>query len=259
MKFKKVKLNEIIPMIQKNIQNNKITVDSFWEQHIIESNHYDIKENGKSVGYFSIYNNHTITSFYLEDSHIHKGKKIFDKIKRFEQVTNAMVATGEEVFLSHCFDNYDRLEKQAFFSIYLKEVPDGFNKIPLGFRRIKHHDDLKLLKLAGDFFKDEPIDKLFEEGFHYRIYSVYDQNELVGFGIVETGRVLSEIASIGMYVMEEKRQKNYGKNILRQLNELMIKEGFNCRSGCWYYNHNPLKTMESAGAYSKTRLVRFYF
>jgi predicted acetyltransferase len=82
---------------------------------------------------------------------------------------------------------------------------------------------------------------------------------LVGFGVVETGRVLPGIASIGMYVMEDKRRMGYAKNILRQLCERMTAEGYSCRSGCWYYNHNSLKSMESAGAYSKTRLLRFYF
>lgn len=259
MKFKKTKLNEIIPMIQKNIKDNKLTVDSFWEQHIIESNHYLIKDDSEIVGYFTIYKSNTLTSFYLKESHIQYGRNVFEKVKRFEEVTNAMVATGDEIFLSHCLDNYGRLEKQAFFSIYRKEAPDEFNRIPLEFKRIKTHEELELLKLAGDFFDDEPIDKIFDEDFHYRIYTVYDQNKLIGFGVVETGRILSEVASIGMYVIEEKRQKGYGKNILRQLNELMIEEGYNCRSGCWYYNHNSLKTMESAGAYSKTRLLRFYF
>jgi len=246
-------------MIQKNIEDNKITIDSFWEQHIIESNHYIIKDDSEIVGYLSIHKRHTLTSFYLKESHIQHGKNVFEKIKRFEQVTNAMVATGDEFFLSHCLDNYARLEKQAFFSIYRKEEPDEFQRIPLKFKRITTHEELKLLKLAGDFFEGEPIDKLFDEGFHYRIYAAYDQHEFIGFGIVETGRVLSEIASIGMYVVEEKRQQGYGRNILRQLNESMMKEGYNCRSGCWYYNHNSLKSMESAGAYSKTRLLRFYF
>ncbi|MDW7668745.1 MAG: N-acetyltransferase [Bacillota bacterium] len=259
MKYIRTTLTEIITMIQKNIEDNKITLDSFWEQHIIESNHYFIQDDSEIVGYFSIHNSHTLTSFYLKESRLQYGKNVFEKIKRFEQVTNAMVATGDEIFLSHCLDNYARLEKQAFLSIYRKETPDEFQRIPLKFKRITTHDELKLLKQAEDFFEGEPIDKLFDKGFHYRIYVVYDQCELIGFGIVETGRILSETASIGMYVVEEKRQKGYGRNILRQINEIMTKEGYNCKSGCWYYNHNSLKSMESAGAYSKTRLLKFYF
>jgi uncharacterized membrane-anchored protein YitT (DUF2179 family) len=38
-----------------------------------------------------------------------------------------------------------------------------------------------------------------------------------------------------------------------------IRKGYTAVSGCWYYNHNSKKTMESAGGYSKTRLLKFYF
>lgn len=259
MNIKKSTFDEVKPLIQKNVEENRVTVDSFWEQHVIESNHYTITEDQETIGYFSIHNSHTITGFYLRDSHIQFGKELFEKVKRFEQVTNAMVATGDEIFLSHCMDNYARLEKQAYFSIYRKEVPNTFKRIPLDFRRLTKPEEVDILKLAGDFFGEEPIDKLFDEGFHYRIYMVYDQEDLIGFGVVETGRVLRGIASIGMYVMEDKRQMGYAKNILRQLCDLMRAEGYTCRSGCWYYNHNSLKSMESAGAYSKTRLLRFYF
>jgi GNAT superfamily N-acetyltransferase len=259
MKFVLTTYEEIKPMIQKNIEENRVIVDSFWEQHVIESNHYAIQDGAATVGYFSIHKEKTLVGFYLQELHLQHGRALFEQIKRYEQVTNAMVATGDEIFLSHCADNYAKLEKQAFFSVYRKEAPVGFQRIPLTFKRLTNQADLELLKLAGSFFAEEPLDKLFDAGFHYRIYVVYDQEELVGFGVVETGRVLRGIASVGMYVMEKKRRLGYAKNILRQLCELMSEEGYNCRSGCWYYNHNSLKSMEAAGAYSKTRLLRFYF
>lgn len=54
MKFVKTTLNEIKPLIHENLEKNKVTVDSFWEQHVIESNHYAITDEQESVGYFSI-------------------------------------------------------------------------------------------------------------------------------------------------------------------------------------------------------------
>ena len=259
MKFVQTTFEVLRPMIAENVKSSRMTVDSFWEQHIIDSNHYAIQEGDEMVGYFCIHQEKTLTGFYLKESHLQHGKALFEQIKRYEQVTNAMVATGDEIFLSHCVDNFARMEKQAYFSIYREVAPWGFQRIPLEFKRIASVADLELLKLAGSFFANEPLDKLLIEGVHYRIYAVYDQGVLVGFGVVETGRVLQGIASIGMYVMEDKRQRGYGKNILRQLCERMNGEGYSCRSGCWYYNHNSLKSIVAAGAYSKTRLLRFYF
>lgn len=67
------------------------------------------------------------------------------------------------------------------------------------------------------------------------------------------------IASIGMFVMPDKRQNGYAASILKVLQKLVESKGYKARSGCWYYNHNSKKSMESAGAFSKTRLLRFYF
>jgi hypothetical protein len=65
------------------------------------------------------------------------AKLLFGRLSGMRQVTNAMVATGDEIFLSHCVDTYARLEKQAFFSIYRDEAPSGFQRIPLEFRRVR--------------------------------------------------------------------------------------------------------------------------
>ena len=259
MKIKQTTYDTIEPKVRENIQANKVTVDSFWEDHILKSNHYGIYEQEELVGYFSIFEKNTITSFYLTESHAQYGRKLFDQIKHFEEVTNAMVPTGDEYFLSHCADSFSRMEKQAYFSIYRKDLPAGFQRKALELIRIEDKADLELLKKAEDFFDNDPVDIVFELSSHYRIYKVLDQGKLVGFGIVETGRVDPSIASIGMYVMAEKRQQGYATNILRHLQETMSAEGYDVRSGCWYYNHNSLKSIESAGGYSKTRLLRFYF
>jgi GNAT superfamily N-acetyltransferase len=259
MQIKQTPYKDIEPMILVNILENKITVDSFWEDHILKSNHYGIYEDSVMVGYFSIFEKNTITSFYMIESHAQFGRKLMDQIKHFEQVTNAMVPTGDEFFLSHCTDSFSRMEKQAYFSIYRETSPAGFQNKALHLVRMDDKADLELLKKAEDFFDNDPVDRIFDPSPYYRIYKAFDQGELVGFGIVETGRVDPCIASIGMYVMADKRQHGYAKNILRQLQEKIAAEGYAVRSGCWYYNHNSLKSIESAGGYSKTRLLRFYF
>ncbi len=260
MRIKQVQYETVAPLLAENVQKSNLTVDSFWEDHILRANHYGIFDQDILIGYFSIFAKNTVTSFYLAESHGHMGKDLFSQIKHFEEVTNAMVATGDEYFLSHCVDNFSRLEKQAYFSIYRLDPPAGFCSKPIQLVRITDKHDLELLKRAGDFFASDPVELIIDPTSHYRIYKVMDQDELVGFGVVETGRIVPSIASIGMYVMPEKRQQGYAKSILRKLLELMVAEGYeDIRSGCWYYNHNSLKSIIGAGGYSKTRLLRFYF
>ena len=81
----------------------------------------------------------------------------------------------------------------------------------------------------------------------------------VGFGVIEYGRVVKDIASIGMFVREESRRQGIAANILQELKLFVNNKGCRAFSGCWYYNHNSKKSMESAGAYIKSRMLRFYF
>lgn len=259
MRIETTTYDKIEEMIENYVLSNKITVDSYWEKHLLESNHYAVIDKGKIIGYFSIFKKHTLTSFYLNDEYVQYGQSIFEEIKHYEQVSNAMVSTGDEFFISHCVDNFARLEKQAYFSIYRKKTSEDFQRKNIELVRLRTNEDMELVNLATDFFAEDPIEDALKEAAYYRIYKALDNDQIIGFGIVETGRVVKSIASIGMYVMEGKRQQGYAKNILKHLQELVESEGFECRSGCWYYNHNSLKSMESAGAYSKTRLLRFFF
>lgn len=259
MRIVRTSFDEIWDMMVKNITENGITVDSFWEDHVLEGNHYSIQDGDSSVGYFIIHGESTITSFYLVEEYAHHGQEIFEKIKKYEQVTNALVPTGDEFFLGHCVDSFQRLEKQAYFSLYRDVEPSSFARKSITFERILSREDLSIVKLAGDFFREDEDKWILKNRDYYRAYKVLEDGDLVGFGVVETGRVIRSIASIGMYVMEEKRQQGYAKNILRQLKELVEEEGYEARSGCWYYNHNSLKSMISAGGYPKSRLLRFFF
>jgi glucan-binding YG repeat protein len=66
-------------------------------------------------------------------------------------------------------------------------------------------------------------------------------------------------ASVGMYVIEQHRCKGYAGDILYLESQIAEREGYTAISGCWYYNHNSKKSMESIGGFAKSRLLRFYF
>jgi GNAT superfamily N-acetyltransferase len=118
--------------------------------------------------------------------------------------------------------------------------------------------DAETLKLSGDFL-DDIIKEIREDGRHIEVYIATHREDIVGFGVVDYGRVVRDISSIGMFVCEDFRKQGFAANILEHLKVACEKKGFRVFSGCWYYNHNSKKSMESAGAFTKTRLVRFYF
>ncbi|HAS73729.1 MAG TPA: N-acetyltransferase [Clostridiales bacterium UBA8960] len=259
MNVRKVNFKDNAPLIRQYYESNRITVDSFWEDHVIKSNHYQIISNHDVIGFFAIFEKMTLTLFHVFDQHAQLGCHLFQLVKRYEQITNAFVPTGDEFFLSHCLDHFMRIEKQAYFSIYRDEPLDSDRQIDLELIRILTETDTELLSLAGDFFDEDAADRILNGSDYFQVYKVAHNGEIVGFGVIELGRVIKNIASIGMFVMEDKRQKGYAANILKILQRHVESKGYQAISGCWYYNHNSLKSMESAGAYSKTRLLRVYF
>lgn len=258
IKFSPCTWNEIHKIISDYFKMNNIVVDSFWEDHVLESNHHKMTYCDEIMGYFSIHKGSTITLFHVFSHYADQSQELFSRVKKYESVTNAMVVTGDEFFLSHCIDNYAKIEKQAYFSIYTdKEIVKERQKV-LQLRLADINNDVEILKLSGDFL-DGDIENI-ENGLDVlKIYIVENNNGVVGFGVVQYGRVIEGIASIGMYVCEEYRCQGIGANILQSLKHIVQSNGYRAFSGCWYYNHNSKKTMESAGAYSKTRLIRFYF
>lgn len=262
IKFTACPWQDISESVVNYVSENHITVDSFWEAHVLGSQHYRIEaQDGTFVGFFAIHQSQKLTLFHVVPTFGHLSQAIFERIKRFEQVTHAFVATGDEQFLSHALDNYTRLEKQAYFAIYTERDMVASRQQAVVLREALGTEDADFLKTAGDFFDQQGMDYVSRGSDFYKVYVVTgkETGELVGFGIVEYGRVDLGSASIGMYVCEHLRQQGYAGTILQRLKELVVAKGLEARSGCWYYNHNSKKSMEVAGAYSKTRLLKIYF
>lgn len=65
--------------------------------------------------------------------------------------------------------------------------------------------------------------------------------------------------SIGRFVKKEFRRSGIGTNILYGLKNIVKARGKIAISGCWYYNHNSLKTQFKLGNCRSTRLLRVKF
>lgn len=258
IRFSPCEWNDIQQKVSDYLIQNRIVVDSFWEEHVLESNHYKMTYSDEIVGYFAIHKGSTITLFHVFCQYANQAQELFARVKKYESVTNAMVATGDEFFLSHCIDNFARIEKQAYFSIYTDKEIIRERQVELQLRLADIDKDEQILKLSGDFLDGE-IENIRKGRDTLKIYIAESKDKVVGFGVIEYGRVIKDIASIGMYVCEEFRCQGIAANILQKLKHIVQNNGCRAFSGCWYYNHNSKKSMESAGAYSKTRLIRFYF
>ena len=255
-KFQKSNWPTIKEMATRYYSGNNVLIDSYFEDHLLESHHYQIISEEKIIGSFAIHKESMLVLFNLLDEFRNQSQLIFSEVKKMEQVTCALVPTGDEFFLSHCIDHFARLDKQAYFAIYTdKDMGRSFQPITLQLADVQKDKDIFALSKG---FLDEEVVKI-ENGNEYEsIYIVKLDDNVVGFGVIQYSSFL-KYASIGMYVCEDYREQGFARSILNHLKIIVQEKGYIAVSGCWYYNHYSKKSMESAGAYSKTRLLKFHF
>jgi len=252
---KKCDLKDLQNYICEYYIKNNIIVDSFWEDHVRVSNFYRIEYGENTAGFFAIYKENVLVLFHVFEKYRKISQELFLIIKKFESVNQALIPTGDEFFISHAIDSYTYIEKQAYFSIYTDENPKKILDIELELADVVK--DREILFLCYDFLKEE-LENI-ESTINEEIYTVKHENNIIGFGVIEYQKIVNIYASTGMTVRNEYRQRGYGASILYNLRNIVREKGLIPISGCWYYNHNSKKTMESAGAYSKSRLLKFHF
>ncbi|MDR1446041.1 MAG: GNAT family N-acetyltransferase [Treponema sp.] len=235
--IKKCYFDDVKSFVVEYYKNNQIIADSFLEGHIRESNFYKIMYNDNIIGYFAINKETVLVLFNVFEKYRNISQELFTLIKKYESIKEALIPTGDEFFISHAVDNYVKIEKQAYFSIYTDKTPSKIINIELTLADIEK--DGEILNICYDFLKGE-IENI-KKSADEEIYIARHENKIIGFGVIEYQKIMDQYASIGMIVREEYRQKGYGANILNGLKNIVKGKGLTAISGCWYYNHNSKK------------------
>jgi GNAT superfamily N-acetyltransferase len=242
------------PALQQHISALPSPVDSFLEDHILASNHYQIRWNEQVIGLAAVHKESLLTQFALLPAYRQWGQRVFTQARKLETVQAAFVPTCDEFFLAHALDDYRQLEKQAYFFQHSAQSQLYQAPLPLRHRQATAEDIPIIQQLSGDFF-----DKLAERVAAGQIYLTQHEEEWVGFGIIEKGRLCLGVASCGMYVVETARRQGIGAAIIAHLMGRCAGLGLRPVAGCWYYNHNSKKTLEKVGLFTQTRLLKVGF
>jgi len=250
IEFVPVPLVAIRGVIQQHLTGLPAAIDSFLEDHIAESVHYQISVSGAITGYTSVYKGSLITQFALEPSHKHHGQAVYSQVKRLEEVGAAFVPTCDEFFLSHALDEYHQLAKQAYFFAARPPLPD---EEPSRFtlRQAEQGDSAIVREGSGDFFGS--IENYIRR---QELFLTLADDTCVGFGLMAKSEMAGNVASIGMYTIERFRRRGAGAATLRLLMAECRRQSLRPIAGCWYYNHSSKKTLERAGMFTQTRLLR---
>lgn len=231
-------------------------VDSYFEDHLVAARPYRIVIDGAETGFAAIHGDQLIVQFALDPAYRRFGQAAFARLRRQEEVSAALVPTGDEFFLAHALDDYRQLAKQAYF---FAAAPDAAGRAAArsrGYRlRPATADDVPLIEReSGEFFA--PLDRYLAE----RALFVTTRDEVpVGFGLAARSILYPATASIGMFVSERERRAGVGTATIALLIAECARQGIRPIAGCWYYNHRSKATLERAGMYAPTRLLKIEY
>jgi GNAT superfamily N-acetyltransferase len=258
IQFSRVPFATFQPAYSQHLYRLPSRIDSFMEEHVKESNFYQISFETIVLGYASIHHESLITSFFCSPSHARFAQQAFWQLRRMEKITSAFVPSCDEFFLTHALDGYSQLAHQAYFfqlgNLTLAE------KAQQGFRQtLAEPDDAVWISAAsGDFF-----DNIAERIAQGELFLTWRDDYVVGIGIREMSAFYTEdgkrAASNGMFTLPEFRQQGVGSATVAGLITLCQAQGVTPVSGCWYYNHLSKRTLEHAGMIATTRLFKVAF
>jgi hypothetical protein len=248
-------MQEISGLMEEYVNTLSSPFDSFLDDHIVSSNFYLITDGSNSMGYCAIHKGKLITQFYIKLKYINYAQDIFKAMLKEFTTEAAFVPTCDELFLSLALDQDVIVKKQAYFFKENKEFDERDKLYKNGVFRIANRADIHKIEMVSGYF----FDKLEERVEKNEIFVFTEEDVLLGIGIIEKGRVLKGFTSIGMFTNELYRQRGIGISIILYLKKWCCDNNQIPICGCWYYNTNSKRTLESAGFVTKTRLLNIEF
>lgn len=246
-----VELAAIEPDLKRHLAALPSAIDSFLEDHILESSHYRIVVDQMCAGFTSIHQESLITQFALVPPFRRYGQAIFLAVRRLEQTRSAFVPTCDEFYVSHALDGHRSVVLQAYFFSALDgdagTAPGKADSLRLALPR-----DTDVIRAeTGDFF--EPVERYLAKD---ELYLTLREGERVGYGLMVRSALYDDIASIGMFALAPWRRQGVGTATMSMLRDECRRRGLRPVAGCWYFNHGSKRTLEAAGFYSPTRLLK---
>lgn len=238
-----------IQLIDEYYHSNGYIIDSYYEDHILESDHYLVSLDGKSIGQISVFKPGTLVHYAINELYLSVNTAVFRQIVEIIKLEDIYVSTDNSILLNNGLEVSKTVEVQDCIYQLVPRMKDSECKNELN---LATRDDISTIKDLDDgFFKN-----LDDNIKNHQLYIGRNSNEIFGFGIIERNRILKEYASIGMFVVKEKRGKGYGSQILKCLISKANSLGWIPMAGCLSKNQYSRNALEMSGMYSKTRLLR---
>lgn len=232
--------------------------DDFWEDHLLNAQLYEIQLDQKAAGHFALFDSQRITLFSLQEPFRHLAQPVFRQILAEEKVASAFVPTCDELFLALCLDVQQKVEIQAYFFDGAVPHPVRPAEYPRALLSEIAPSEIETVNKETDGFFDFATEASLKKGAQ-RIFRLAEDGEILGYGVLVPTQVRPGFGACGMITLPPHRRKGVGRSIQLHLADICREMGLIPISGCWAGNHLSKATIQSAGRYSKTRLLNILF
>ena len=234
--------------IAKNLEAYGESIDSYYEDHIIESIHYQIDIDGLYAGYISIFENNMVTQFFLIDDYLNWASDVFAYIMNSISINSIYVSTCDKLLLITALEYSKRIEIQDYIFHVVKTISlnNHFN-----IRKANNSDITGILNSHDGFFKN------LEQNVHNgELFIGIYENNIVSYGIIEKSKIFHELASLGMFVIKNERGKGFGSKTVVGLIHYCKDNKIQPIAGCFSKNKYSVNALKNAGMCSTNRLLK---
>ncbi len=230
-----------------------IPYDDYLEDHILNSDIYSIRWQDEPIGFFG-QQDALLTIFFIQQRSFRRAITVFADIKQQFASQTAFVPTTDLGFMSVALEDFTHIEIQALHFTETDAVvrPPEFPREH--FRLASEADVAAVEQLAGDF-----LDHYAERIRDQQIYVLEENAELLGLGVLVENKLMRNCIGTGMFTRADRRGEGIGRSIILHLRTIAHELGKTPVPGCWYYNTNSRKTLESAGYITQSKLLKFHF
>jgi len=258
MKYIKSDINGIGEMFTDYLKSLTCVADDFWESHITGAAFYKIASDDNIIGYFAIHNAEKIVMFTVTPDYLNLARDIFKDVLIKFNIKTGFAVTGDQLMLSLCMENHKQIEMQAIF--FDGTIPHNVREPEFDrscIKEVNPQDIEKINAETDNFFSFVSAGSLIDKVIF--MYQLVHNDEILGYGIIVPNSLLTQYWACGMITLEKNRRKGVGRSMQIHLGNICRENGKIPISGCWYYNDLSRKTIESAGRYTKTRLLNVIF
>jgi hypothetical protein len=234
--------------ILANLASYSEPIDTYYEDHVIESKHFVITRDNEKCGYFSVFDHVLLTQFALAEKVMPLAQEIFQEVLALSKAKEIYCSTSDRLLLLMALDS----QKEVVVQDYIFQPGDPQpGKKGFGLTKAVETDITGIKNTDDGFFKNLENNIKNDELFIGR-YS----GDVVSYGIIEKSRLTNDLASIGMFVLENKRGNGYGALTLIDLIKLCQMTGIRPIAGCFVKNQYSVNALKKAGMVSLNRLLK---